>query len=149
MEKYTWSQLTHLQLGRYAEYFVKMEFTLYGFSVYEPEVDDRGIDFIVRKDEQNYYDIQVKSSRNFNYIFFPKNKFKLRENLLASVVLYFDGKIPELYLIPSLKWNNRNKLLVNYDYIGKKSTPEWGLNLSKRNYSLLSEFLFEKVVNNL
>lgn len=48
MERYTWSRLSSLQLGRYAEYFVKMEFTLYGFDVYTSEVDDRGIDFVIR-----------------------------------------------------------------------------------------------------
>ena len=49
MDKYDWSRLTHLQVGRFAEYFVKMEFTLYGFDVYQAEVDDKGIDFVIRK----------------------------------------------------------------------------------------------------
>jgi hypothetical protein len=31
MDRYDWSRLNHLQFGRYAEYFVKMEFALYGF----------------------------------------------------------------------------------------------------------------------
>jgi len=39
MKKFDWGQLKSLQLGRYAEYFAKMEFTLLGFDVYEPEVD--------------------------------------------------------------------------------------------------------------
>jgi len=63
MEKYDWSRLTHLQVGRFAEYFVKMEFTLYGFDVYQAEVDDKGIDFVIRKGHERYFDIQVKSIR--------------------------------------------------------------------------------------
>ena len=59
-KKFEWGKLNHLQLGRYAEYYAKMEFTLLGFDVYEPEVDDKGIDFIIRKDEDNFYEIQVK-----------------------------------------------------------------------------------------
>jgi hypothetical protein len=43
MQKYDWTRLNHLQVGKYAEYFVKMEFTLYGFDVYSREVDDRGV----------------------------------------------------------------------------------------------------------
>ncbi len=43
-EDYDWGKLNHLQLGRYAEYFVKMEFTRHGFDVYSAEVDDKGID---------------------------------------------------------------------------------------------------------
>ena len=66
---HTWDHLNHLQLGKYAEYFAKMEFTSAGFDVYTAEVDDKGIDFVVRKDETAYYDVQVKSARGTNYIF--------------------------------------------------------------------------------
>ena len=58
MRKYNWNRLSRLQIGRYAEYFVKMEFTLFGFEVYTAEVDDRGVDFVIRKDDR-YYDVQV------------------------------------------------------------------------------------------
>ncbi|SRR6266446_7563919 len=83
MEKYSWSRLIHLQIGRYAEYFVKMELTLWGFDVYTTEVDDRGIDFVIRRGTNRYYDVQVKSSRSMNYIFFPKATFELRDNLFS------------------------------------------------------------------
>ena len=33
MKEYDWNDLNHLQVGRYAEYFVKMKFTMYGFDV--------------------------------------------------------------------------------------------------------------------
>jgi hypothetical protein len=55
-ERYRWSSLSHLQVGRYAEYFIKMEFTLHGFDVYSAEVDDKGIDFVVRASELQYFD---------------------------------------------------------------------------------------------
>ena len=74
-EGYDWGKLNHMQLGRYAEYFVRMEFTRHGFDVYAAEVDDKGIDFIVRKEhrpggtevEYRYCDVQVKSVRRLNY----------------------------------------------------------------------------------
>ncbi len=47
MEKYIWSSLNALQIGKYAEYYAKMEFTLYGFDVFTSEVDDKGIDFFL------------------------------------------------------------------------------------------------------
>ena len=150
MERYDWSRLNRLQLGRYAEYFVKMEFTLFGFDVYTTEVDKQGIDFVIRKGDDRYYDVQVKSSRGFNYIFFPKDKFSPRANLLAAVVLFFDGQAPQLYLIPSTAWLEPNALLVGRDYEGKKSKPEWGLNLSKKNLPLLlAQFAFDEVVQKL
>jgi hypothetical protein len=42
-------RLTSLQVGRYAEYFVKMQFVLLGCDVYAAEVDERGIDFVLRR----------------------------------------------------------------------------------------------------
>lgn len=149
MSRYQWSRLNHLQIGRYAEYFVKMEFTLFGFQVYTPEVDDRGIDFVVRYEFGSFFEIQVKSSRGLNYIFFPKDKFVLRSSLLAAVVLLVEDRPPLLFLIPSLTWEQPNLLMVSRDYEGKQSKPEWGLNLSTKNLVLLKPFAFEKIVTKI
>ena len=59
---YPWSSLSHLQLGRYAEYLVKMQMTLHGFEVYSPEIDDRGIDFVARTADGRFLEVQVKSA---------------------------------------------------------------------------------------
>ncbi len=149
MPRFAWSHLNHLQVGRYAEYFVKMEFTLAGFQVYTSEVDDRGIDFVVRKDDGTYYDVQVKSARGLNYIFIEKDKFKLRQGLLAAVVLFSEGKAPRAYLIPSTAWAEPNAFLVSRDYEGKKSKPEWGLCLSQKNMPLLRAYEFHKIAPKL
>ena len=151
MAKFSWGCLNHLQLGRYAEYFVKMEFTRLGFDVYTSEVDDRGIDFVIRKSGDRYYDVQVKSLRypGTKYIFFPKDKFELRENLFAAVVLFSDGRQPGLYLIPAVAWCKPDAIIVDHKYEGKKSRPEWGLNLSQRNLPLMEKFAFSKVVKTL
>jgi hypothetical protein len=142
MDRYDWSRLNHLQLGRYAEYLAKMEFTLYGFDVYSAEVDDRGIDFVIRKNEDEYYDVQVKSCRKLNYIFIHKEKFCPRKTLLAVAVLFRQGEPAKIYLIPSTAWKAPDALLVDRDYKSGKSKPEWGLNLSEKNLPLLDRFAF-------
>jgi len=146
--KYNWKRLNPLQLGRYAEYFTKMEFTLYNFDVYTTEVDDKGIDFVIRK-KNKYYDIQVKSVRNNNYIFFTKTKFDLRKNLLMAVLYFYQGEQPKIYLIPSLEWKKPNELLVDKEYKGLKSKPEYGINASQKNQTLLEKYNFEAVANQL
>lgn len=129
-----WSELTHLQLGKYGEYFAKMEFTKAGFDVYSAEVDDKGIDFIVRKNETEYFDIQVKSVRNNNYVFMRKEVFLPRKNLFLALILFEDNKEPTLLLIPSLDWQNKtHSFLTERNYEGKKSKPEWGINITKSN----------------
>lgn len=149
MNKYNWKNFNHLQLGKYAEYYVKMKLTLYGLEVYSSEVDDRGIDFIVKTANSKYYDFQVKSVRNYNYIFLQKEKFVLRDNLIACIVLFVDNQEPSLYLIHSNCWLTPNQLLVSRDYEGKKSKPEWGINLSQRNLILLDQFKFDQIAKSL
>jgi hypothetical protein len=156
VERHVWSSLNYLQLGRYAEYLVKMEFTLHGFDVYTAEVDDKGIDFVIRKErrqgteiESYYYDVQVKSVRRMNYVFFSKEKFVLRDNLLAAIGLFEDGGLPQLYLIPATAWQRPNALFVDHNYEGLKSKPEWGLNLSRRNLTLLEPYRFERTIGQL
>ena len=149
MEKQKWKDLSPLQIGKYSEYIAKMEFILYGFDVYSPELDDKGIDFIVRKDDSFYFDIQVKAVRDFNYIYFQKSKFQIRENLYAFILIYRKELKPSMYLIPSNIWNGPNKLFVSRDYKGKKSVPEFGINLSEKNLPKLDEFNFEKTIEDL
>jgi hypothetical protein len=66
MGRYSWSRLNSHQVGRFAEYFVKMEFALYAFEVYTSEVDDRGIDFVARHGAGGFFEVQVKSVRESN-----------------------------------------------------------------------------------
>jgi hypothetical protein len=148
MRKYQWSKLSSLQLGRYAEYLAKMEFTAFGFDVFTSEVDDKGIDFVVRKSEIQYYDVQVKSSRNMSYIFFPKHKFQLRPNLLAIVVLFDDDKPADIFILPSEVWRKPTSLFVSRDFKGV-SKPEWGLNLSRKNLVELETYRFERIAEAL
>ena len=78
MEKYEWSKLNKLQVGAFAEYFVKMELTMHGLRVYSPEVDDHGIDFVTRTTDGRYLEFQVKSIRgNTRYVFMLKRKFNI------------------------------------------------------------------------
>lgn len=146
-----WSELNHLQLGRYGEYFAKMEFTKAGFDVYTSEVDDKGIDFVVRKNENEYFDIQVKSVRNYNYIFMRKDKFPLRKNLLVALVLFKENKEPTLLLVPSLDWKElKHHFLVENNYEHAQSEPEWGIRMSAKGIDeFINLYVFEKQVGNL
>ena len=149
MERYVWSHLNDLQVGKYTEYFVKMELTMYGFEVYTTEVDDRGIDFVARRSGP-FIEVQVKSLRNLGYVYMRKANFMPRESLYLAFGLLREGMPPELYLIPSRVWESPNSLFVSHDYgEGLKSKPEWGLNLSDKNLPLLKPFRFETTVTKL
>ena len=76
-----WSNLNTLQIGRYAEYYAKMEFSSYGWEVYTSEVDDHGVDFAAKSPIGNkFYEVQVKSVRNLTtYVYIPKSKMVLSD----------------------------------------------------------------------
>ena len=60
-----------------------------GFDVFSPEVDDKGIDFVLRidSDPPRYHDVQVKTVRSRStYVFMKKEKFLLSPNLLLAVI---------------------------------------------------------------
>jgi hypothetical protein len=145
--RYDWSRLNHHQVGRYAEYFVKMEFTRFGFEVYTTEVDDRCVDLVVRRRDDKFYDVQVKSVRGYTYIFVPKAKFQIADHRLLAPVVFHPNREPDLYLIPMTAWEKPNALLVSHDYEGpgQKSKPEWGLNLSAKNQHLLDPYSFRLI----
>jgi hypothetical protein len=143
MPNYTWSKLSPLQLGKYAEYYTKMEFTSYGFEVYTSEVDDHGVDFVAKApNTSKYYEVQVKSCRKTSYVFEPKDKMPLAENRLMCLLHFVDDQPPTVYIIPTLEWQNPNGVLVDreYDPQQHKSKPEWGINVSQKNLPYLERY---------
>lgn len=144
-----WSKLNSLQLGRYAEYYAKMEFASYGLEVYTCEVDDHGVDFIIKDKAGRFCEIQVKSLRNSGYVYMPKSKFDIENrNLYLTLLLFENGNNPDIFLIPSEAWKVPNEIFVdrNYDKPGQKSAPEFGINISKKNYETLEIFKFSESI---
>ncbi len=142
-----WSELNNMQLGRYAEYYAKMEFASYGWDVYTSEVDDHGVDFVARPPQSNsFYEIQVKSCREYKYVFVPKTKMVFSETRLVCCLRFEDGKLPEFYIIPSKTWEIPNAVFVDrlYDKPGQTSAPEWGILLSKKRMDLLEPHRADK-----
>jgi hypothetical protein len=147
--RYNWKKLNRQQVGAFSEYFVKMELTMHGFQVYSTEVDDRGIDFVARRDKGFFLSIQVKSIRKKGYVFLQKDKFDIAPDWFLALAILNEGKEPDLYLIPAEAWKTPDALFVDRDYEGKKSKPEWGLNLSVKNMPLLEPYLFENMATSI
>ena len=136
-----WSELNNLQLGRYAEYYAKMEFASYGFEVYTSEVDDHGVDFIIKVPNKNeFYEVQVKSVRDYGYAYIAKSKMpELNDNRLVCYLHFLEGQLPDIFVIPASAWKNPNAVLADrkYNKPDQKSSPEWGISISRKNYGLL------------
>jgi hypothetical protein len=148
-ERHQWGNLNRLQVGRYAEYFFKMQFVLLGFDVYSAEVDERGIDFVLRQEPDRYWDVQVKSIRKSGYVFFQKSKFRIRPTLLAAIAVFKDGFEPDLFLIPSTEWKEPTGVFVDRQYDRLKSAPEFGINLSNKGIASLEKFRFTTAIEGI
>lgn len=81
--------------------------TFAGFDIYTTDVDDKGIDFIIRTDNEKHIDVQVKTIRQkTGYVFVSKEKWKneLRENLYLALIILKNNEMPSVYFIPSKVW---------------------------------------------
>lgn len=145
-KKPSWPKLTPHRFGIYVEYLARLEFVRLGADIYIPDVDDKGLDFVVRFSRRRYLEIQVKGRRQRSYFFIPKTKFPMKEKRVLFLGLFLDEKREEgdYYLIPVSAWRKPNALFKDYNYRGKKSPPEWGLNFSDENMHLLEQYRFEK-----
>ena len=151
MPNMNWTRLNSLQLGKYAEYFAKMEFASYGLEVYTSEVDDRGIDFIVRDLHGRFCEIQVKSLRSLSYVFMQKSKFNIdNNNLYLTLLIFKQDHLPDIFLIHSGAWKEPNEVFVDKDYDKpeQKSKPEYGINISRKNYHILERYYFKNQITN-
>lgn len=143
MPNLIWSKLNHLQRGRYAEYYAKMEFASYGYDVYTSEVDDHGVDFVVKTPNDQFLEVQVKSLMGNGYIFISESKMPVLSNSrLICYIRFEDEKEPKIFIIPSTIWNSPNEVFVrrNYDKPGQTSEPEWGINISKKNLRVIEQY---------
>lgn len=153
MYNLNWSrkELTPQKLGTFCEYYAKMTLASYGFSIYTSEVDDHGIDFIAETN-QGFLKFQVKAVREgTGYVFMKEKYFHSHDgSFYLFLILLKDGQHPQEFLIPASAWrSSNNKLFVHHLYEGKKSEPEFGVNLSKKNMPELEPYRLEAVLNHL
>ena len=80
---------------------------------------------------------------------FQKSKFRIRPNLLAAVAVLEDGSEPTLFLIPSTQWSTPNTLFVNREYEGLNSSPEYGINMSRKGIQELEPFRVNGMLNGI
>ncbi|MBO4272718.1 hypothetical protein [Microbispora triticiradicis] len=128
-----WHLATGAHVGAAAELIVAAEFALWGYRVFRPLVDDRGVDLLVDLGSGRHLLVQVKSVRGSGYVYMRKTSFSLDEHrALALLVFPADANYPELFLIPASAWRNPIPPFADRDYVDKKSDPEYGLSINKQ-----------------
>lgn len=145
-----WSRsgLTPQKLGTFCEYYAKMTLASYGLDIFTSEVDDHGIDFVAES-QNGFLKFQVKGVRTATtqYVFMKKEHFDIEDDsLFLFLILLKDGEHPEEYIIPTSAWRQESSMFVYHAYEGKKSKPEYGINLSKKNMAELENYRIENIL---
>ena len=72
------------------------------------------------------------------------------ETAAGGVLVLEDGEHPAEYVIPATAWDGaRRGPLVYHGYEGKKSAPEFGVNLSRKNLEALERYRLEHMIADL
>lgn len=153
MYNLNWSrkELNTQKLGTFCEYYAKMTLTSYGMSIYTSEVDDHGIDFVAEY-QKDFLKFQVKSiRRGTNYVFMREEHFDISDDSLYLFLLMLtDGEHPKMYIVPAAVWRERNDSAFVYrTYEGKKSKPEYGINISAKNIDSLEQYRIENMIEKI
>jgi len=136
------SRLNPRQVGRIGEHLARIAFTRAGFQVYVPDLDDRGVDLLVHRGDTGYLRIQVKTLRDYSYVFMRKAHFQPSPDLWALIIQLGETQ-DRLFLIPSERWLTPDKVFVDRDYEGLKSAPEYGINITAANLPSLAPHRFD------
>ncbi|MDG5483348.1 hypothetical protein [Mycolicibacterium gadium] len=125
----------HLGLGAAGELLFASRIALFGYQVYRPLADDRGVDLVVDVGDGQHAMVQVKSVHPGSYVFMRKSTFALKPWITVGLVVFDpDHEVwPGLFLIPATSWLTPVSPLADHDYEGKKSQPEYGLSI-RRNW---------------
>jgi hypothetical protein len=121
----------HLGLGAAGELLFASRIALFGYQVYRPLADDRGVDLVVDVGDGQHAMVQVKSVHLGSYVFMRKSTFALTPWVALGLVVFDrDHEVwPDLFLVPATAWSTPVSPLVDRDYEGRKSAPEYGLNV--------------------
>jgi hypothetical protein len=143
-EHLTWGALTKHEVGKLGTDIAQTRFIAEGFEISLPSGSSTPTTFTVRRASGPLHEVRVRTCRlpRGNYTFFTKRSLDLADDRLVVLVLLEDGRPARAFLIPTPAWRRPSSLLVDRDYEGLKSEPEWGIQLSGRSIPLLDEFDF-------
>ena len=140
-------KLTAQAVGKFCEYYAKMALLSYGVRIYTPEIDDHGIDFVA-EGREGFLKFQVKGVRGLSQVFMEKEKFDVEDDAMFLVlILLLDGVEPDMYVIPSSAWRRESPVFVSHDYDGKRSKPDYTVNVSRKNMPELERYRLENMLS--
>ena len=120
---------------------------MYGYLVFSAEIDDRGVDFVVRNDAGRHFDVQVKTVTCWKYTYITESKFS--ESLWICLVVLAEGVHPTLYLFSGRDWDLDTSGLLRRNHFPNAKEAEYGIHIAKKRVSVMKQFAFDQSVEKL
>ena len=152
-------KISKTSIGAIGETYAQSVFLAYGFEVYIPIVDDKGIDFLAVKNNE-YFKVQVKTVQPYSYCYIRKSEntgFEVTDDkyLICYIRLKdrFLKEKPEMYIFKASDWADikcKGLDSVLADYSTRNKNPEYGIFYNKKKGNdVLKHYSFEKVIMRL
>ena len=90
-------------------------------------------------------EVFVSTQRVGGYAFWTKRRLQPAAHRFAALVLIRGEEEPELYLVPTEAWLDPAPPLTDRDYEGKKSEPEYGIELGPSSLGSLGRYSWSEV----
>ncbi|MDD2720102.1 MAG: hypothetical protein PHH47_02190 [Gallionella sp.] len=108
------------------------------FLIFSSEVDDRGIDFVARREDGKHFDVQVKTITGNNYTFVKESKFS--SALLVCLIVLRESRPPAAYLFTRSDWDSPTDGLLEKHSFPNASEAEFGIHLAEKRAEVLAKF---------
>lgn len=138
LSELVWDRLGKQQIGRYAEHYVKFELVRAGYEVFTTEVDDRGIDLVVRGPDLVFRTVQVKAVRNDQSVYLNKVSFSTTDGGLLAIVDLENECLPVVCVIPARDVGQASELFGEWKDT-KTGKDWWFVKFKKKSRALLRE----------
>jgi hypothetical protein len=138
-----WRHLNHMELNLYGKELITNKLTQLGMSIREHNKDLIAVGpYGVEKR------IQVRCIRSSTkYVMLPKSRFDANDvDLILLLIIFHEAIQPEFYWIPSSAFKEPNDLFKDRDHY---EVPEYGMNVSAKNLSLLDKYKLDSTVDEL
>ena len=134
-----WARLSRLELIAYGKELVTDRLRQLGCAVIPPSnpIDGR---LSLQTTSGRPLEVFVSTQRVGGYAFWTKRRLQPAADRFAVVVLLADAREPQVYLVPSLDWIDAKPPLTDRDYEGRKSEPEYGIELTPAALPLLERY---------
>ena len=135
----SWTRLGRSDLIAFGRNLVSERIEQLGCAVTPPPspVDGR---LSVRTTTGRSLEVFVSTQRIGGYTFWTKRRLQPAIDRIAVLVLLSDAPVPELYLVPSTEWLDARAPLTDRDYEGRKSEPEYGIEITSSTVPLLARY---------